>query len=268
MVNFKESFLKVIESHWESLLLFLPKFIAGLIVLLITIFIGIRIGKAVMRSLEKHMKDKLLPRFLGRLSKWGFIVLGIALAADTMGFGGLAGGILASAGVTAVVLGFALRDIGENFIAGVVLAFKRPFNVGDTIQTGSYIGKIEAIDLRSAHLRTFDGKDVFIPNSQIFKNPLINFTKDGLIRYEFGLTIALDKDEEKITQLILSELRKIEGVLPEPPTLVAIDELTPAGMRLKVYFWINAFETKDSLILRSNVIRRTKKVLLGEGLLS
>ncbi|HAZ24509.1 MAG TPA: mechanosensitive ion channel protein MscS, partial [Algoriphagus sp.] len=97
----------------------------------------------------------------------------------------LVSGLLAGAGITAFVIGFALKDIGENFLAGILLAFKRPFKVGDTVDINGIRGVVLNLNLRDTQIKTPDGKDVFIPNATIIKNPLVNFTIDGFLRYDF-----------------------------------------------------------------------------------
>ncbi|HET8830308.1 MAG TPA: mechanosensitive ion channel domain-containing protein, partial [Pelobium sp.] len=91
-----------------------------------------------------------------------FVVFVIMLALYAGGLGAIAGGILAAAGASAVVLGFAFKDIGENFIAGFILAFSRPFNVNDTVMISDVFGKVKALELRYTKIKTFDGKDVYI----------------------------------------------------------------------------------------------------------
>jgi len=86
----------------------------------------------------------------------------------------LALSVLAGGGVTAIVLGFAFWEIGENLIAGVFLAFSRPFNIGDFINTEGFECRVQSIALRYTHLRADDGRDLFIPSSQLFSKSLIH----------------------------------------------------------------------------------------------
>ena len=99
------------------------------------------------------------------LSLWIAAFVGALLALKVMGFEGVAAGMLAGGGATAIVFGFAFRQIGENLLAGLFLVFSRPFRIGDLIQSGGLPeGTVEALDLRNTHIRTTDGRDIFIPN--------------------------------------------------------------------------------------------------------
>ena len=170
--------MKIFENYWEKFLTLLPRIALALAVLMITIFIARRLKNLVAKKAQARLEDPLLAKFLSQISKWVLVIFGIALALYIAGLSRIAGSILAAAGVSAVIFGFAFKDIGENFLAGIILAFKRPFKVGDTVETVSIKGAIKTLDIRYTHIRSSDGKDIYVPNAMILKNPLINFTTD------------------------------------------------------------------------------------------
>lgn len=183
-----------------------------------------------------------------------------------IGLGDLAGGLLASAGLSALIIGFALRDIGENFLAGIILAVNRPFDAGDVVQTGEFSGRVVALDLRSLQIKSFDGKDIYIPNATVLKNPFLNYTQDGLIRYDFVVGIDYHDDVERARDVIVEAIRAIEGVLPEDPPFIVVDELAANSVNLRVFFSVDTYDYKRAAtILRGQVIERTKEVLLVNG---
>src|SRR5207253_2262051 len=142
------------------------------------------------RQLERRARDPLLIPFITKSARWVLTLGGLMFALQIMGFDNLAGSIIAGAGISAFVIGFALKDIGENFLAGVILAFNRPFHIGDVVNIDSRTGEVQALNLRTTHIRTFDGNDVFIPNSMLIKNTLTNITATGFSRVDF--TIGID----------------------------------------------------------------------------
>lgn len=210
--------------------------------------------------------DALLARFVGNLIRWGSIALAVAWAVQWLQLAPLLNGLLAGAGVTAIVLGFAFRDIGENFLSGVILASSRPFSSGDTIQSGEFMGKVVSLDLRNTHLKTFDGKDVYLPNATVFKNPLINFTQDGLLRLDFTIGIDYTDDVEGAIALIRETLSEIEGVLQDPDPVVGLNDFSASTVDLKTFFWVNTLDyRKGSFELRSDAMLRTKTALQEAG---
>jgi len=188
---------------------------------------------------------------------------GIVLALNVLGMEKLALSLLAGGGVTAIVLGFAFREIGENFLAGIFLAFSRPFNVGDLINSEGLEGRVKSIALRFTHLRAVDGRDIYVPSSQLFSKPVINYTRDGLRRFSFSVGIDYANDAKAACYLLEDAVGKIAGVLEEPSSAATIDSLEPGYMELSVSYWQNVFdEAVDGKQLRINVIDSCRKVLL------
>ena len=258
--------MPVLEKYWEDFWILLPKIVIAIAVLIIAVIIARKVKKLVQKRTSKRLDDPLLARFIARVFQWTIIVLGLAIAMHLVELGGIARGLLTSAGVTGIVLGFAFRDIGENLLAGVLLAFSRPFNVGDTIQSDTINGVVKTLDLRNTHIRSFDGKDIYIPNAIIVKNPLFNYTRDGLLRFDFIVGIDQADDANQARALILEEIETMDGVLKEPAPAVAVEELAKSTVNLRVYYWVNLFEYKGSALeLKTNIINRTKEILMDKG---
>ena len=256
--------LSVGDQYWESFILALPKLVLAIIVFVIAIFIADKISLIVHKTASKRVKDELLAKFLARFAKWVLIIAGIILVFYIVGLGGLAGGLVAGAGLSAIIIGFAFKDIGENFLAGIILAFSRPYDIGDTVESGNVKGTVRALDLRNTHIKTFDGKDIYVPNSMIIKNPLINYTRDGFIREEFVVGIDYDDDVDKVIKILIPAISKVDGVLSgEKSPFVTAYELASSTINLKVYFWVDTFNYKRSLLdIKTDVITQTKNTLL------
>ncbi len=180
----------------------------------------------------------------------------------TLGFTGLSGGILAGAGVGTVIIGFAFKEIGENFLAGFLLVFDSPFRIGDTIEINGNLGKVVNLYFRTTHLKTFDGKDVYIPNSSVITNDLFNLTRDGLLRLEFIIGIDYDDDIETARQKIIELVNSKEDVLKDEKTQVLINDFGSSTVNLKVLFWVKTFDYKvSSLELKTQIMRDVKNLL-------
>jgi small-conductance mechanosensitive channel len=164
------------------------------------------------------------------------------------------------------VVGFAFKDIAQNFLAGLILAFNRPFNVHDTVQIADTLGRVMSLDLRTTHIRTFDSKDVYIPNGIILTTPVTNFTRNGLIRMDFIVGIDYNDDIEKAIGLIGDTVSRIDGVQRENPPYAAVDELATNTVNLKVFFFTETDDyRKGAVLLKGKVMQEVKKALLDNG---
>jgi small conductance mechanosensitive channel len=262
----KEQFFKVMQKYVEDFWMILPKIVIAFVVLIIAVVIAHRIKRMVQNRTERRLDDPLLAKFLATLSKWTVIAIGLAMALHVVELGGIARGIFATAGLSGIVLGFAFRDIGENFLAGVLLAFNRPFSIGDTIETNDIKGIIKNLDLRNTHIRSFDGKDIYVPNAMIIKSPLLNSTRDGLLRFDFTVGIDYSNDIHRARKLILKTLASKPGVLKDPGPLVMVEELADNRVNLRAYYWVNIFKYKESTVeLKNDIMNQTKEELLDSG---
>jgi len=263
MEEFKIQLHERLEEYWDTLIASIPKITIAIIILCAFVLIAIYLGNFLRRRLGKRAKNQLALNFIVRLVKIILIIMGLILAMHTLGFTGLAGGLLAGAGVGTVVLGFAFKEIGENFLAGFLLVFDSPFQIDDTIELNGNLGKVVNLYFRTTHLKTFDGKDVYIPNSSVITNDLYNLTQDGFLRQEFTIGIDYDDDIQMAREKIIELVNSKEDVLKDEQTQVLIDEFGTNTVNLKILFWVKTFDYKVSAAeLKTEIMRDVKNLLM------
>ncbi|MFK7937525.1 MAG: mechanosensitive ion channel family protein [Saprospiraceae bacterium] len=257
-----------LTTYYYDLITFLPKLGLAVLVFLLIWVVANWLRTFSRNRLIKRMDDPLLANFLARTIKIGLVIFGMLVFLTIIGKAGIATSILAGAGVSAFVIGFALKDIGENFLAGIMMAFNRPFRIGDTVETNGITGSIIGMNLRDTQIKTFDGKDVFMPNGAILKNPLTNFTIDGYLRQDFTIGLDYGEDVEAAERLIISTLKTIDGILDDDVknSSTAITGMSASALDLKVYFWIDTFDKKVSgLRLKTQAIDKCLTALNEAG---
>lgn len=249
----------VFYGYYMALVAHLPRLVLGFIVLIVIWSIAHRAKKALRSRLGKTMDDPLLVDFLSQILKVVLVIFGLLLFLGIVGLGKAASGLLAGAGVSAFIIGFAFKDIGENFLAGIIMAFDRPFRIGDVVEIASKTGKIIGLTLRDTHLKTFDGKDVYIPNGMIVRNPIVNLTIDGFLRNNFEVRLAGNSDIERAIALVRSTLEQVGGVLQDDrKPNIFISDYQPSGMILSIQYLFNTNDPNvSSLELKTEAIRKT-----------
>ncbi|WP_051719102.1 mechanosensitive ion channel family protein [Hymenobacter sp. IS2118] len=259
---------RVLLGYWHQLIAALPRLVLALVLLGIVWVIASRVRTYLDGRLAANSDDPLLARFLTKMARWIVLVIGGLISLQIIGFSGIVSGIMAGAGVSAVVVGFAFKDIAENFLAGVILAFNRPFNLRDTISIQEVMGRVESLDMRTTRVKTFDGKDVYIPNATVLKEKVTNYTRDGYLRQDFMVGIDFEDSVAGATNLILEQISQIPEILSADPhgPFVVVDELATSTVNLKVFFWTTTDDYRRGVLeLRSNVMDRTKTVLAANG---
>jgi small-conductance mechanosensitive channel len=260
----KESVLNFYDSFIE----FLPRLGLGLAIIILGVLVASALGRFTTNRVSQRTNDPLMSRFLGKGIRFVGIIIFVMLALRAAGLGDISAGILATAGASAVVLGFAFKDIGQNFIAGVILSFNRPFNINDTVEIGENFGRVKALEFRHTKLKTFDGKDVYIPNSDVITTPVTNYTEDGFFRWDFIVGIDYDDDIDLAKANILRTLEADSKVVTdaEHVNYVVEDELATSTVNLRVYFWVDTFDFgRVANTTRGRIIGKVKGALMEAG---
>ncbi|AEL26626.1 mechanosensitive ion channel family protein [Cyclobacterium marinum] len=261
----KEAFEKlrgILLGDLESVEQLAVSILVAILILIFFIYLSRWIKKIVSNRLSKKTDDHLLTNFISTSIKSLVMLFGFALLLRFLGLTGVVNSLLAGAGITAFIIGFALKDIGENFLAGILLAFKRPFKIGDMVEINGISGKVRALNLRDTQVKTIDGKDVFIPNASIIKNPMINFTIDGYLSYSFIVGLDYGSDYEAALKLITELIESVPGVLSgERKPTVYVKELASSTLNVKVTYWVNTYN-RDQIDAKIHS-RAIIKVLTG-----
>jgi small conductance mechanosensitive channel len=267
MQTFLSDVWQEMARYYDYIVAITPRVLIAIVVIVLTWVISRQIRKATDTKLKKRMEDPLLASFLATLVRGIIVIIGLAFAFKTVGLSGLTTGLMAGAGISAFIIGFALRDLGENFLAGILMAFKRPFKVGDFVETNNIRGKVVNLSLRDTQLKTPDGKDVFIPNASIIKNPLTNFTIDGFLRIDFQVGLPAGSNYDEILTTIEAAVNQTEGVIRRRrKTTTHVTAISPGRLDVMVSFWLDTFRSKDTLEqVRSNVIANVQRAMEEQG---
>ena len=247
-----------------SLLRKLPLFVLAVLIVLaswwFSRFVGNRLHWLRVRSRNPYMND--LMRMVVRTL---ILVIGVITALDLLGMTAAVGAVLGSAGVAGLVLGFAFRDIAENYIASILLSVRRPFAPGDHLLIDSHEGKVVSVTSRATVLMTLDGNHLQLPNSVVFKSVLLNYTRNPKRRFDFTIQIDTGESITRAKQAALAAIAQTEGVLDDPgPSWLAVEH-QPSGITLRFLAWIDQRES-DFGKARSEALRRVKAAFAAEGI--
>lgn len=257
-----EAFLNEIEVFIE----FIPRLLIALIVAWAIYLTGKIIAHTVVRILRRGKMPLVYHSYFTKLIKGIGAFIATIIFLNLIGYGTLAASLVAGGGLTAVMIGFAFKDIGENFLAGFFLAFSRSFRENDLIETGGITGTVRGIHIRHTHIRTADGCDVFVPSAQLFTKPLYNYTLDGLRRASFTIGIDYKNDIEKVSDLLKSAVGETEGVMASPSPVITVKAYLQDYTELQISFWVHTTYQKLSLAaVRTGVMKACLCKLKQEG---
>lgn len=196
----------------------------------------------VVQRTETTLDDTALP-LLNTVVRFLVVATGVVLALDRIGLN--IAPLLAGAGVMGLALSLAAKDTLSNLIAGVLLIIDRPFQVGDRIElwltpneTGSW-GDVIEIGLRATKIRNPDNLVVVVPNNEIMRRDIINYTMSGAhIRLRLPFDVAYDSDIERAKKILIELASKTEGVKMDPAPIVIVRDFGPSEVKLQLRVWI------------------------------
>ena len=163
------------------------------------------------------------------------------------------------------MIGIAFQDIAENFLASILISVQSPFRRGDLIQIGEHEGIVQRVSTRGTTLMTPDGNLVQIPNSQIYKSTILNFTANPDRRISFDLGIGYDDPVSEAQTIVLDKVKEHVATLNDPPPKVLIENLGASTVNLRIFFWVDGSKT-ESMSVRSSVMRIAKQALQKRGI--
>jgi small-conductance mechanosensitive channel len=155
------------------------------------------------------------------------------------------------AGALGIGIGFGLQNIVSNFISGLILIYERPVQSGDTVEVENLMGQVKRIGIRSSSVRTYDGAEVVVPNSNLVSNQLINWTlSDNRKRIEVKVGVAYGSDPNVVMKLLKEVAKSHEKVLSDPEPLPLFEGFGDSSLNFRLLFWV-FFE--DGFVTKSDV---------------
>jgi small conductance mechanosensitive channel len=192
------------------------------------------------------------------------VVLGLLVALEILGATSLAAAVLGSAGIAGIAVGFAFRDLLENYIAGVLLSIRQPFAPDDVIQLEGREGVVVGMNSRATMLMTHDGNHLTLPNAIVFKAVILNLSRNGNRRFDFFVDLNPQIDLAAALRVGLEAIASTPGVLATPKPFVQLNELGRDVARLQCFAWVDQ-RNADFGLARSEALRRARTALSGIG---
>ena len=242
-----------------------PYVAVGAVVWLVFYIAGRTMRGALRLAGDRTQLDPLLARLLGSLASVGMGLLGLLVAAVVVFPTFRPGDLLAGVGITSIALGFAFKDILQNWLAGVFILWRRPFHVGDEIRTRDHEGRVEAINVRSTFLRTYDGERLVVPNSDVYTSAVLVRTACASRRVRVSVGIGYRDSIEHARGVLRRVLEETEGVLEEPGPWIHVVELAPSDVKFTIYFWTRP-EQSNVLAVSDRVVTGVKQALDAAGI--
>lgn len=242
-----------------------PLVLLGIVVIALSWLASLLVAAMARRALASRIASPLLLGVVVRAIAIPVFLLGVYFVLRVAGLTQLALTLLGGTGLIGIIIGFAFRDIAENFLASLLLSMRNPFAGGDLIEVAGYTGIVQNLNTRSTVLLTLDGNHVQIPNATVYKSTIKNYSSIPSRRAEYLVGIGYDSSVSLAQRLIGAVLAAHPAVLDRPEPLVLVDQLGDATINLRIFYWFDSAAYSPAKI-NSALLRQTKNALLQGGI--
>ena len=239
----------------------IPYLIVASLVFVIFWVLSIFFKKAVTRILGSRKHHQNLVTVFRRVGSALILFLGFMVAMIIAVPSFTPGKLIGALGIGSVAIGFAFKDIFQNLLSGILLLLSEPFRIGDQIISGNFEGTVEDIQIRATTIRTYDGRKVVIPNSQLYTSTMTVNTAYSQRRLEFDVGIGYENNIIDAQQVILSVLKAAPTVskLAEPSVIATA--LADSSVVLRVRWFIDDGTQNNRVASINEVIILVKEAL-------
>jgi small-conductance mechanosensitive channel len=253
---------ELFRGFWDAL----PGILLAAVVFALFYTVARAITWVIRRATERRGHGRNVGIVIGRLGQGMVLLIGLLVALTVALPTFKPGDVVQFLGIGSVAIGFAFRDILQNFLAGILLLLTQPFRIGDQIIAGNHEGTVEDIQTRATFIQTYDGRRIVIPNATLFTEKVIVNTAFETRRIEYDIGIGYADDIDGAKKLILQSIESIDEALPEPRPEVLVMELGPSSVVLRARWWIRPPRRADALDARDRVLQSVKQRLIENGI--
>ncbi|WP_421713497.1 mechanosensitive ion channel family protein [Alteromonas abrolhosensis] len=250
-----------LESWIEGGITLLPNIVVAFFIAIAFGIIAKVIGNVAGKLMRRTFESRQIASLLTSIIKSIILVAGIFIALDFVGLKGTVTSLLAGAGIVGLAIGFAFQDMTENFIAGVAMGIRKPFEIGDVIEAEGVFGNVKEINLRNTLVETFYGQLEVIPNKILFRNILTNYSYLGYRRIEIPVGISYADDIEEAARVITDAMNEKDYVIRKEETAVYAESFGDSSINLLLWFWIRYPGDPGFMSVRHDAVSTVKTVL-------
>ena len=259
-----DALIERVDSWVDGAVRLLPNIVVALTLIAVVTLTAYGLARFIRWRLEARGRRDL-GVMVGGMVKWalilGAILLGLTIVLPTLRPGDLVAGL----GIGSVAIGFAFKDILQNWLSGLLLLLRQPFEVGDQIVVSGHEGTVERIETRSTILKTYDGKRAVVPNGEVYTSSLVVKTAQPLRRSQYDVGIGYGDGIGRAVEVLTDAMRSVEGVEHDPAPEALVWDLSASWVSIRMRWWTRSDRASEVRVW-SRVLWAAKEALDANGI--
>lgn len=251
----------LVREKARAFLLLLPVLVVAFAVVVVFGALAWAIGRwRPVLKVRGVPENPFLTSMIRRIVQFSLVIVGLIVALELLDATALVGAVVGTAGLAGLALGFAFKDIVENYLAGILLSVRQPFAKNDLVDIAGHMGKVVRLTGRETILMTPDGNHVQIPNATVFREPMLNYTRNPRRRVRIEVGIAASEEPSAALDVGCRVFRTMDGVLSDPPPDGLISGYGNGTTELRFFGWVDQREAEFGRV-QSEAFRLIKRAL-------
>lgn len=241
-------------TWFELLVSMLPNIVLAIIIIFLFYLISKINARYSYRVFRRIAGSEAIGRLLTNVASFLLFLLGLSIALSVLSLDKAVASILAGAGIIGLALGFAFQDLTVNFISSIIIAVKRPFAIGDLIESNGYFGTVKQMHFRSVIMENTLGQSVIISNRAMLENAVVNYNYSGRRRIDLVVGVSYGEKLKEVKELTLKTISELPFILPNWKIELFFEEFGDSSINFVVRFWIKFSRQAEYLEARSEAI--------------
>lgn len=258
---------EAIQATWDKIggwvadaIQILPNLVVAILLLVAFVFLARAVRRWSHRLLGRFSEYRAVNRLLSTGAFVALLGLGIMVALTVLNLGTAVASLLGAAGILGLAIGFAAQNTVENLIAGIMISVRRPIREGDLIETNDVYGIVQEINLRSTVVSTIQGQLVYVPNGEVFRAKLVNYTKSGQRRIDITCGVSYADDLEKAKRVAVEAIEVLPNRVEGRGVDLYYNEFGGSSINFLLTFWIRfSYHHADFMEAQSQAVMAIKQ---------
>ena len=248
------------EGWLHGVVAMLPNLVVAIAIVTGFFFLSRLASRVTRHGVSKVSHNKQVPGLIAAGVRIALITCGLFVALGVLKLDKTVTSLLAGVGVVGLAIGFAFQEIASNFIAGIILAIKRPFREGELVKISDFFGTIQGLTLRVTRLELLSGQMVYLPNKDVLTSAITNYSATGRRRVDVAVGVSYSDDLDQAQSAAHRAMESVDGRDPERDVEVYVEGFGGSSIDLSARLWIDTTTAEPGFLqARSEAVKAIKR---------
>lgn len=255
-----------LDEWFNAIIAATPNFILSIFIFLFFLFVSKLLTRFSSKLIKRITDNESVNQLLSWFIYFFTLCLGLFASLNILGLDKTVTSLLTGAGILGLAVSFAFQNNASNFIAGVLIAMRKHYDLNDWIKVREFYGKVVKITVNYTIIQAENGEYVTLPNRMLVENAFTNYSKYEMKEIELHVNIGLHEDLDRVRKLTRETIKGLNRRLTNKPIEVNFMNFKDFAIELEIAFWIPFSDHKHAENARSEAIMAIMKTFKANNI--